>query len=346
MPPSREAFHIGPFQIGDFRIDVPVYWYGIMIMLGVIVASWLSYREAKRRGEDPEHVWQMFPWVLIAGVVGARLGFILPNLGDPRYLEIGNIVSIWTGGLSIQGAVIGGALAIIIYCNRNRISFFKWGDIIVPGLALAQAIGRWGNFFNQEAFGQPTTLPWGIPISRERQQEVAGIDQSSAWTADTRFHPTFAYEMIWDLLNFGLLMWLGRQKRFKLLEGDLIWVYLVVYSVGRFFIEAIRVDSAKVAGIAAPQAVALLTIIVAWGFFLYRHRPGTRVPVSLVNVPDAERERYTRGARTRARRAEGESRIRRVPTTVLTSKAPEAEAAARSSAPASPETLESSQSGA
>ena len=283
--PSREAFHIGPFTIGGFTIDIPVYWYGIMIMLGVVVASFVSYREARRRGEDPEHVWQMFPWVLIAGIVGARLGFILVNLGNPVYSQnLGNVLAIWTGGLSIQGAVIGGAVAVIVYCHRNHLSSFKWGDIIAPGLALAQAIGRWGNYFNQEAFGTPTTLPWGIPISTQRQQEVAG----QVYGANVRFHPTFAYEMIWDLLNFGLLMWLGRQKRIRLREGDVFWIYMVVYSIGRFAIESIRVDSARVQGFAVPQLVAILTIILGWGLFLYNHRPGSTVPLSEANLPEGE----------------------------------------------------------
>ena len=305
MPPSREAIHIGPIHIGNFTIDIPVYWYGIMIMTGVIVASIIAYREARRRREDPEHVWQMFPWVLIAGILGARLGFVVSQLGDSHYQwTLGSIFSIWTGGLSIQGAVLGGVIALIIYCNRARISFFKWTDIIVPGLALAQAIGRWGNFFNQEAFGRPTTLPWGIPISLQRQREVAGQE----FGPDVRFHPTFAYEMIWDLLNFGLLMWLGRQKRLKLVEGDLLWIYLTVYSVGRFAIEAIRVDSAKVSGIALPQLIAIVTIVLAWIMFILRHRPGSNAPLSEANLPDDERDAYP--ARP-ARRAA--SRIRRVP---------------------------------
>ena len=310
--PSREAFHIGPFDFFGIIIDIPVYWYGIMIMLGVIVAAWISYREAKRRGEDPEHVWQMFPWVLIAGIVGARIGFLLPNLTDPRYSQnFWNIIDIRQGGLSIQGAVIGGAVAVIIYCNRSHISFFRWADIIAPGLALAQAIGRWGNYFNQEAFGHPTTLPWGIPISEERQREVAGI----TYGPDARFHPTFAYEMLLDLLNFGLLMWLGRQKRFKLVEGDLGWVYIVVYSVGRFLIEGIRVDSARLGGeggIPVPQIVSVLAILLAWGLFLYRHRPGSNAPLAEVNLTEAELA--ARGARSSSGRAARRGRrLRRVP---------------------------------
>jgi phosphatidylglycerol---prolipoprotein diacylglyceryl transferase len=310
--PSREAFHIGPFRIGDFTIDIPVYWYGIMIMLGVVAASFVSYQEAKRRKEDPEHVWQMFPWVLISGIVGARLGFILVNLGNPLYNQnVGNILAIWTGGLSIQGAIIGGAVAVIIYCMRNHLSTFKWGDIVAPGLALAQAIGRWGNYFNQEAFGSPTTLPWGIPISVQRQREVAGQE----FGPDVRFHPTFAYEMIWDLLNFGLLMWLGRQKRIRLREGDLFWIYMVVYSIGRFAIESIRVDSARVQGIAVPQIVAILSIILGWALFLYNHRPGSSVPLSESNLPEGEvpepAHPTDEGAPSRS------SRVRKVSASVL-----------------------------
>jgi phosphatidylglycerol:prolipoprotein diacylglycerol transferase len=307
--PEREAFHIGPFTIGGITIDIPVYWYGIMIMLGVVAASFIALRESRRRGEDPEHVWQMFPWVLISGILGARIGFLLPNLGEPHYQNIWNLIDIRQGGLSIQGAVIGGAVAVIAYCRLNRISFFKWADIIAPGLALAQAIGRWGNYFNQEAFGQPTTLPWGIPISVERQRQVAGQE----FGPDVRFHPTFAYEMIWDLLNFGLLMWLGRQKRIRLFEGDLAWVYIVVYSIGRFAIEAIRVDSARVGGIPAPQIVAILSIIFAWGMFLYRHRPGSRARVAEANLPEGERHLTAPRTGRSTPAGSAASRVRRIP---------------------------------
>ena len=276
--PEREAFRIG---------DIVVHWYGIMIMLGVLLASYLSIREARRRGEDPDHVWQLFPWVLVAGIVGARLGWVLPNLGSEAFrADPLEIIRIWNGGLSIQGAVVGGALAVGLYCRGYGLNFLKWADIIVPGLAVAQAIGRWGNFFNQEAFGSPTTLPWGIQIREQRQREVAGIQNPDV---STRFHPTFAYEMIWDLLNFGLLMWLGRQKRFRLLEGDLLWIYLIFYSVGRIAIEQIRVDSALVGGLRAPQVVALLTIAFAWTMLIWRRRPSSNARLSEVNLPSGER---------------------------------------------------------
>ncbi len=270
MTPPRDAFQLGP---------ITVRWYGIMIMLGVLLATYFAYRDAKRRGEDPEHVWQMFPWVLVAGIIGARLGWVIADLSYIRNPY--DVIAIWTGGLSIQGSVIFGALAVILYCKRSHISFFKWADIIVPGLALAQAVGRWGNYFNQEAFGSKTTLPWGIPISPDRQQQVAGLTPDPT----ARFHPTFAYEMIWDLINFGILLWLGRQKRLKLLEGDLLWVYLIFYSIGRFVIEAIRIDSATVGDVKTPQLVAVLTIILAWSMLIYRHRPGSTARPANAEAP-------------------------------------------------------------
>lgn len=292
--PQSEAFRIG---------SITVHWYGIMIMLGVLAASYISYQEAKRRGEDPDHVWNMFPWVLVAGIVGARLGFILAKLSDYTHDPV-KILYIWEGGLSIQGSIVGGALAVILYCQRQRIGFLRWADIIAPGLALAQAIGRWGNYFNQEAFGSPTTLPWGIPISPERQIAVAGPNFPA--DPNLRFHPTFAYEMIWDLINFALLMWLGRQKRLKLLEGDLLWVYLIVYSIGRIAVEEIRVDSAMVGGFKTPQVVALLTILFAWSMLIYRHRPGSNARLAEVRTAGLE------GGATMRSANESGSRVRRV----------------------------------
>jgi phosphatidylglycerol:prolipoprotein diacylglycerol transferase len=231
----------------------------------------------------------MFPWLLIAGIVGARVGFILSQLGDPAYQDIGRWIDIRQGGLSIQGTVVGGLLALILYCRRYKLSFFKWSDIIVPGLAIAQGIGRWGNFFNQEAFGSQCDLPWCIPISPDRQREVAGIQNPDP---NTRFHPTFAYEMIWDFALAGLLFWLGRQRRIRLREGDLLWIYLIGYSIGRFIIEQIRVDSATIGDLKTPAIFALLTIVVGWTALIIRHRPGSTAPLSEANLPEGEaRER-------------------------------------------------------
>lgn len=291
--PNREAFRIGPWNIFGFNIDIPVYWYGIMIMLGVIVASWLAFREARRRGEDPDHVWQMFPWVLIAGIVGARVGFILSQIGDPAYQDIGRWIDIRQGGLSIQGTVVGGLLALIFYCRRYKLSFFKWTDIIVPGLAIAQGIGRWGNYFNQEAFGSQCDYFWCIPISPDRQREVAGILNPDP---NARFHPTFFYEMVWNFALAGLLFWLGRNRKLRLREGDLLWIYLIVYSIGRFIIEQIRVDSAMVGDLKTPAVIALLTIVLGWTALIIRHRPGSTAALSEANLPEGEMRQRSRKA--------------------------------------------------
>lgn len=280
MPPSPEII-----RIGDFALR----WYSIMIVLGVLAAAWIATREARRRGQDPEHIWQMLPIVLIFGIVGARLGWVLVSLQDIQAKGWQHAFAVWEGGLSIQGALVGGILAAIIYTRRARLDFFEWTDIIIPGVALAQAIGRWGNYFNQEAFGQPCDQPWCIPISEEvlrSHPEYAGYVGKF-----THFAPTFAYEMIWDLLNFALLMWLGRQSRIPLRTGDLFWTYGIVYSIGRFFVEEIRVDSAMVNGLKAPQVIALLTIVICWVGLIYRHRPGSTAPEAVVatdeNDPNA-----------------------------------------------------------
>jgi len=256
-----------------------------MIMLGVLAASYVAYVEARRRKEDTDHVWQLFPWVLIAGILGARIGWIVSEIGNRQFSDIWSLVDVRQGGLSIQGTIIGGALAVILYCRRYKLSFFKWVDIIAPGLALGQAIGRWGNFFNQEAFGSPTDLPWGIQIDVRRQAEVAGPNAGFTPSSDLRFHPTFAYEMIWNVLNMGILLWLGRQRRIRLREGDIFWIYLIFYSVGRYLIEELRVDSAMVSGFKAPQIFSIVAILFAVIMIAVRHRPKSNVPWSATNLP-------------------------------------------------------------
>ena len=274
--PDRVAFTI---------FGIPVHWYGIMIMLGVLAASYVAYAEARRRGEDTDHVWQLFPWALVAGILGARIGWVISEAGNRQFRDFWEIFAIQQGGLSIQGTVIGGSLALIIYCWRYKLSFFKWVDIIAPGLALGQAIGRWGNFFNQEAFGRPTNLPWGIQIDVRRQSEVAGPNPGFTPSSDLRFHPTFAYEMFWNLLNMGILLWLGRQKRIRLREGDVFWFYVIFYSIGRYAIEELRVDSAMVSGLKVPQIFAILSILFALVMIVVRHRPGSTARWVDVNVP-------------------------------------------------------------
>lgn len=248
-------------SIGNFEIK----FYGIIIMLGALLAAWLSSKETKRRGINPDYIWDMLPWLLIAGIIGARLWHIftpsasLVALGiDTKYYLTHPLdaINIRNGGLGIPGAVMGGALALWFYSRSKKTSFAMWTDIVAPGLALAQAIGRWGNFFNQELYGGPTNLPWAIFIEPAyRLPEY--INQAY-------YHPMFLYESLWNLMNMAVLMILGRKFQHKLITGDIFLVYLLIYPIGRFFLEFIRLDPSNIGGINANQTtMAVIAILSA-----------------------------------------------------------------------------------
>jgi phosphatidylglycerol:prolipoprotein diacylglycerol transferase len=250
-----DGFYIGPLKI---------YFYGIIIMVGVLASVWVASKNAEKRNLDSEYVWDMVTWLLIAGIIGARLWHVLTpskSMGvGPQYyfsnpLEILNLRQ---GGLGIPGAVIGGVVALVIYARKKGLDFFTWADIIVPGLALAQAIGRWGNYFNQELYGPPTNLPWAIFI--DPAHRLPGYESFSY------FHPMFLYESIWNLFNFFLLLYIFSKDEGKLRPGDLFWIYLIVYPVGRFLLEFIRLDTSLVGGLNANQVtmavVAVFSVVM------------------------------------------------------------------------------------
>ncbi len=253
-----EGFYIGKLYI---------HFYGVIIMFGAVMAAWLSTVEAKRRGYNPDVVWDVMPWLLIAGIVGARIWHVLTP--PASMVEMGittkyylthplDAINIRAGGLGIPGAVMGGALALWLYTRKKKLSFASWVDIIAPGLALAQAIGRWGNFINQELYGAPTNLPWAIFIEPSRRlPEYADV---------AYYHPMFLYESLWNLLIMATLLILGRKLKDKLFRGDIFLIYLVAYPVGRFFLEFIRLDPSNVGGINANQTlmaiIAISSIII------------------------------------------------------------------------------------
>jgi phosphatidylglycerol:prolipoprotein diacylglycerol transferase len=259
------------FQLGPFYIR----FYGIILMLGALAAAWLAEREARRRGHDGELVWDALIWVLIGGIIGARIWHIFTP--PPSMVELGkttefylthplDAIAIWKGGLGIPGAVIGGLIALYWFSRRRKLYFPEWVDIAAPALALGQAIGRWGNFVNQELYGAPTDLPWAIYI--DPQYRLPGFQDQAT------YHPTFLYESLWNFGNMALLLWLGRRYKDRLKPGDLFLVYLVVYPVGRFFLEFLRLDSAQIAGINANQTLMLVVALLSAGAFLWRHRAG------------------------------------------------------------------------
>lgn len=257
-----------PFTSQTFHI----YFYGIMIMLGVIAASLLTAAEAKRRGQNPEILWDMLFWVVVAGIVGARIWHILTP--PPSMIAQGittqyylthplAMIDIRNGGLGIPGAVFAGALAMWIYTRRKKTSFTLWLDLAAPGLALAQSIGRWGNFFNQELYGAPTNLPWKLYI--DPAHRLPGFENISY------YHPLFLYESLWNIANMTVLLVLSRRYPDRLKQGDIFLGYLVIYPLGRFLLDFLRLDASRLAGINANQTLSAIVAVVAAGVLLWRH---------------------------------------------------------------------------
>lgn len=259
-----EGFAIGPLY---------VHFYGILIMLGALAAAWVADREAKRRGLNTDHIWDMLPWILIGGVIGARLWHVLTPTASLQSQGIFasyyfthplDALAIWNGGLGIPGAVIGGALAMLIYTRSKKLNFGVFADCIAPGLALAQAIGRWGNFVNQELYGLPSNLPWAITI--DTRHRLPGYESVA------RYHPLFLYESIFSLLNFVFLLWAGRKWKDKLRNGDLFLIYMITYPIARMLLEFLRLDTSPVFGINFNQILMGIVAIAAVIVLYLRHR--------------------------------------------------------------------------
>lgn len=267
---DRFGIHLGPLYI---------HFYALIIIVGILAATYMAIRRARQYGQDPEHVLDMFTWVILAGVVGARIWHILTP--SPSLVAQGvtteyylthplEMLAIWNGGLGIPGAVAGGALALFFYARAKKLNFATWMDILIPGVLLAQAIGRWGNFVNEELYGAPSNLPWAIYI--DEAHRLPGFEQYAY------YQPTFLYESLWNIAGVLLLLWLSKRfvDRFK--PGDVFLCYLLVYPLGRFLMELLRLDSSEVAGLNANQTVmAVLFVVAALALFI-RHRPGQEKP--------------------------------------------------------------------
>ena len=288
-------------QLGPLQ----VHWYGLLIVAGAVLAAWLATKEAKRRGEDPEHVWSLLIWVMIFGIIGARLYHVFSTptgdfAGWAYYRKHPlDIIAFWNGGfrgLGIYGAVIGGVLAVAIYAGRHRLKLLRWLDILAPGLLLAQAIGRMGNRINQELYGPPTALPWAFHINPAYPcQEPAGSPQACGlpaqltdgarqWYATHGFHPTFYYEALWNLVGFGLLWFGGRRFSKWLRDGDIFFLYLIWYPVGRFWVKMFRPDAWRIGTLATAQWFALAGIALGVIGLLVNH---LRSPTGSAKEPSA-----------------------------------------------------------
>ncbi len=240
-----------------------IRYYGLIIVTAAIAAGYLSAHEAQRRKLDPVFVWDALTWTLLGGIVGARLYHVLtpppsmmpPGTPNPYFQNPIAILQIWKGGLGIPGGLVGGALALWVFSNKCGQRFAPWADIVAPGLLLAQAIGRWGNFVNQELYGLPTSIPWAIYIAPENRVPVFAQHET--------FHPLFFYESILNLLGSLFLLWAARRYTLSVRTGEIILGYFIIYPTIRFFLEFIRVDSSQIAGLNANQNLMAIVAIGA-----------------------------------------------------------------------------------
>jgi phosphatidylglycerol---prolipoprotein diacylglyceryl transferase len=259
-PPSPVMFEVGPFALR---------YYGLCIAIGIIVATWLTSRELERKGYDGTLALDSLFFIVPLGFVGARAYHVITDYGLYSQDPFPGVFEVWNGGLGIYGAVIGGFVGLLIFARIRGISPLAFADAVAPGLVLAQAIGRWGNYFNQELFGRPSELPWAIHISPENRP----IGYEDAAT----FHPTFLYESIWDVVVCLILLWVARRFADRLKNGDIAVLYVSLYSFGRFFVESLRVDPAFIIG-GTIRGNLFVSSVLALGFamiLLLRHS-GTR----------------------------------------------------------------------
>ncbi|MET3952073.1 prolipoprotein diacylglyceryl transferase [Arthrobacter sp. UYEF36] len=236
--PDWSGFDI-PLPWGSLRIHA----YALCILLGIIVGLWLTSVRWTKRGAPEGSVWDIAIWAIPFGIIGGRLYHVVSSPDayfGPGFDGTGDlslIPQLQRGGLGIWGAVLLGAVGAWIGCRKAGVKLSAFLDAAAPGLLLAQAIGRWGNYFNQELFGGPTTLPWGLQIDADNPNFPPGM------AADTLFHPTFLYESLWNLAGVGILLLLDRKFRFR--RGRLFCLYAVYYTLGRVWIEAMRIDDAE-----------------------------------------------------------------------------------------------------
>ncbi|BAY90460.1 MULTISPECIES: prolipoprotein diacylglyceryl transferase [unclassified Tolypothrix] len=261
--PGPILWRIGP---------ITIRWYGLLIATAVLIGVSLSQYLAKRRNVNPDLLSDLSIWLVIGAIPAARLYYVLFQW--PEYAQHPDrIIAIWQGGIAIHGAILGGLVAALIFAKLKQVSFWQLADLVAPSLILGQAIGRWGNFFNSEAFGDPTNLPWKLYIPPDRRPpELINFEY---------FHPTFLYESLWDLMVFAVLLTLffrSLQGKPRLKIGTLFLTYLATYSLGRLWIEGFRTDSLMLGPLRMAQVVSLIGIIVglaglAWLYIAKRPLP-------------------------------------------------------------------------
>ncbi|GCE12221.1 prolipoprotein diacylglyceryl transferase [Tengunoibacter tsumagoiensis] len=274
-PPISPVLPIGPLSL---------HWYGVIMALAIMLATWVAGRFVSRHGGDSSIIWDMLLWVLIPAIIGARLYYVFiqsprgPS-GLPHYLSNPvEILEVWKGGIHIYGAIIFGGITALIYLRYKKLSYPLYLDGIGLGLALGQTIGRLGNFVNQELYGPPTSLPWGLHIDQDHR--IAPYDNMQQYPDTVLFQPLFLYEMLWDGLGFLLLLWLSRRFSKRLFTGDIFLLYLIWVPTGRFFLEFLRTDSWFFPGTPfnVVHIIIALLVITALVVLIRRHRGNSTGP--------------------------------------------------------------------
>ena len=267
--PAHGIVHVGPF---------PLHAYGLMLAIGVVVATYVAEKRWVNTGHDQKEFSAIVVPVVIAGVIGARVYHLFTGYNWSESGIVGT-VEIWKGGLSIWGAVAGGAIAVIWLSRRRHIDTLALMDAIAPGLVLAQAIGRWGNYFNQELFGRPTTLPWGLEI------DVA--HRPAGYTQYATFHPTFLYESLWCLIVFGIIIVAERQTVLK--RGQVFAMYVALYTFGRTFFEWLRIDEAtRIFGVRFNLLLSATLCVLGVVWFVWLGRRPQAIPDAPAPAADVE----------------------------------------------------------
>ena len=271
------ALEIGPFQI---------HWYGIFIAAAALAGTLLATRVARWLNEDPDHAWSMLLIVMIFAIIGARLYHVV-HLWDHYSTSPVEIPQIWNGGLGIPGGIAGGALGVFVYTRSRGLSTARWMDIAAPALLLGQAIGRLGNFVNQELYGPPTTLcgvefppclPWGIQIDEFHRAET-GWDALTYPVETTTFVPLFAYEAILNLIGMAVLLFVIRRFGPRLFAGDAVLMYIMWYGAVRTLLETYRVNNWTVLGLPTAMWLGIIGFVLALAWLIIRHRRGWGSPM-------------------------------------------------------------------
>ncbi|NLT73943.1 MAG: prolipoprotein diacylglyceryl transferase [Chloroflexi bacterium] len=255
MTPNPVFLRLGPIN---------VYWYGVLIVSGAMLAAYLVSKLSSRNGHDPEIAWNLLIVALFTGIIGARL-YHIASSWEYYSQNPSEMFGLQMSGFGIFGAVAGGAVGLYFFTRIKHLRFLEWIDYVSPGLLIAQAIGRWGNFFNQELYGPPTDLPWAIYIAPSHR--LPGFESFEY------FHPTFLYESLLNLAGGLLLLHLARRWKQGRLYGDIFFLYAMIYSAIRYFIEGnFRPDAWKIGGIPTAQIVSVVVFVIFGALMYIRHR--------------------------------------------------------------------------